>query len=261
MEHIVDFSRYSIDQPNSAAWRNLVSRCQADLAKTGMFNLPGFLRPDQAHLIATDLAPKFATEAFHHERDHNIYFKDTVDGLPEDHPALQRLRTSNRTLCADQLGENALIQLYDWPPFIQFLAETLGKSALFAMKDALARVNVMAYGNEEALNWHFDRSEFTTTLLLQEPDAGGVFEYAQDLRTASDPNYEGVAKLISGSLQPKQVSLSSGTLSVFLGANTAHRVTPVMGSRARMIAVFSYFDRPGVVFSKSERLGFYGREA
>ena len=27
----------------------------------------------------------------------------------------------------------------------------------------------------------------------------------------------------------------------------------------RMMAVFSYYDRPGVMFSDEERLGFYGR--
>jgi hypothetical protein len=52
----------------------------------------------------------------------------------------------------------------------------------------LARVNVMAYHDGEALNWHFDRSEFTTTLLLQNPEAGGLFEYRSDLPSDSNPN-------------------------------------------------------------------------
>ena len=55
--------------------------------------------------------------------------------------------------------------------------------------------------------------------------------------------------------------LQPGTLNVFRGRNTAHRVTPVRGKKSRMIAVFSYFDRPGVVFTESERLGFYGRRS
>ncbi len=43
---------------------------------------------------------------------------------------------------------------------------------LHTMDRPLARVNVMAYGEGQALNWHFDRSEFTTTLQLEQPDAG-----------------------------------------------------------------------------------------
>ena len=109
------------------------------------------------------------------------------------------------------------------------------------------------------MNWHFDRSEFTTTLLLQAPEAGGAFEYAKDLRSDSDPHYDGVADLLTGKTHTTQMEVDAGTLNVFKGRNTAHRVTPVQGNTARMIAVFSYFDRPGVNFSDQERLGFYGR--
>lgn len=46
---------------------------------------------------------------------------------------------------------------------------------------------------------------------------------------------------------------------MFKGKNTAHRVTPVMGDKARVVAVFSYYQSPGVHFSDRERIGFYGR--
>ena len=72
-------------------------------------------------------------------------------------------------------------------------------------------------------------------------------------------NYDKVADLLGGKLQPQQMHLGTGTLNVFRGVNTAHRVTPVQGATARMIAVFSFFDRPGVMFSEAERTGFYGR--
>jgi hypothetical protein len=55
--------------------------------------------------------------------------------------------------------------------------------------------------------------------------------------------------------------LKAGTLNVFRGKNTAHRVTTVQGSTDRMIAVFSYYERPNVMFSPEERVGFYGRAA
>jgi hypothetical protein len=50
-----------------------------------------------------------------------------------------------------------------------------------------------------------------------------------------------------------------GTLNVFKGKNTLHRITPPVGDRARLIAIFSYYERPGVSFSAEERRGFYGR--
>ena len=112
------------------------------------------------------------------------------------------------------------------------------------------------------MGWHFDRSEFTTTLLIQAPESGGDFQYRTDLRSDDDPNLDGVARLYAGDdPEMKTLRLAPGTLNVFKGKNTAHQVTPVRGDRRRMIAVFSYYERPGVLFSESERLGFYGRAA
>jgi hypothetical protein len=130
------------------------------------------------------------------------------------------------------------------------------------MEDPLARVNCMSYGPGECLNWHFDRSEFTTTLLLQAPEAGGAFEYRTDLRSDDDPNYDGVARMLNGEdPEVRSLTLTPGALNVFRGKNTAHRVTPVDGARNRVIAVFSFYDRPGVLFTEEERVGFYGRAA
>ena len=76
----------------------------------------------------------------------------------------------NHTVCADQISQSVPVWIYEWSHFITFLAAAMGKDALFPARDDLARVNVMAYREGEALNWHFDRSEFTTTLLLQAPE-------------------------------------------------------------------------------------------
>ena len=153
-----------------------------------------------------------------------------------------------------------VMAVYEYPPLAQFLAATMGRPALYVMPDPLACANVIAYRAGEALNWHFDRSEFTTTLLLQAPEQGGDFEYRTNLRTDTDPNYDGVAKLLEGrDPEARLLHLQAGTLNVFRGKNTAHRVTPVQGAVDRMIAVLCYYETPGVMFSPEERLGFYGR--
>lgn len=260
MQDILDLDTYPLDRVESSAWKALVARCRVDLAAQGMFNLDGLMRPGAAKAEMHRLAPLFESESFTHAREHNIYFLKTIDGLAPDHPALRRFRTSNRTLCADQISGGALERLYDWPPFARFLAATMGRARLHVMDDPLARINVMSYAEGQTLNWHFDRSEFTTTLLLQAPEAGGAFEYRTDLRSEDDPNYEGVARMLDGrDDQVRRLTLSPGTLNVFKGRNTAHRVTPVRVATPRVIAVFSYYDNPGVTFSKEERIGFYGR--
>ncbi|MBS0399733.1 MAG: 2OG-Fe(II) oxygenase, partial [Proteobacteria bacterium] len=69
-----------------------------------------------------------------------------------------------------------------------------------------------------------------------------------------------VGRVLNGDTDRIRVNpLSAGTLNVFAGKNSLHRVSTVEGDRSRMIAVFSYYERPGVLFSDRERLGFYGR--
>ncbi|WP_170416270.1 HalD/BesD family halogenase [Ruegeria atlantica] len=259
MRDLINLQDYPLNQPGSPNWIALVNDCKAMLAKDGLFNLAGFVKADALPTAVAELKPILEAEAFTHARKHNIYFKKEIEELPADHPALTEFETSNRTICADQMGQAAVIQLYEWPPFAQFLAAVMDKSELFTMQDPLARVNVMGYREGQALNWHFDRSEFTTTLLLQASEAGGEFEYDQDLRSQDDPNYAGVSDLLEGRRSPTRIALEPGTLNIFKGKNTAHRVTPVKGDRDRIIAVFSYYERPGVQFSDQERIGFYGR--
>jgi hypothetical protein len=260
MRDILDLDRYPLHKPGTPAWTALVEKCRADLARDGMFNLEGLVRADALVRAVAELRPVLDTLSFTHKRLHNIYFTKQVAGLSADHPALRTTQTINHTVCYDQITGSIPAWIYEWPSFIVFLAAAMQKEALFPMRDALARLNVMTYRDGEALNWHFDRSEFTTTILLQAPEAGGDFVYRGDLRNDADPNYDGVARLLEGKDdQVKTLKLAAGTLNVFRGKNTAHKVSTVKGARERIIAVFSYFDRPGVVFSKEEQIGFYGR--
>jgi len=260
MQHLLDLDRYPLHDVLSESGQALIETCRRDLAKNGMFNLAGFVRPRALAQCVTELRPILGDRAFTHRRYHNIYFKDEIAGLASDHPALRRFETTNQTICADQMANSLICRIYEWPPFVDFLAAVMDKKRLYPMADPLARVNVMSYRADEALNWHFDRSEFTTTLLLQSPAAGGEFQYRSDLRSEGDPNYNGVARLVAGECDAvRTLLLKPGTLNVFKGKNTAHRVTPVVGDRERIIAVFSYYERPGVQFSENERLGFYGR--
>ena len=262
MRDILDLDRYPLDRPGTPEWQALVARCRADLARDGMFNLEGFVKPAALQRAISEIGPVMDTLSFTHRRRHNIYFRKEIPGLPADHPALALCETVNHTVCADQITQSVPVWIYEWSHFITFLAAAMGKDALFPARDDLARVNVMAYRDGEALNWHFDRSEFTTTLLLQAPEQGGEFIYRTDLRSDDEPNYDGVAKLLRGEdPDVKSLQLTSGTLNVFRGKNTAHKVGKVKGTRERLIAVFSYFDRPGVVFSREDQLGFYGRAA
>ena len=86
-----------------------------------------------------------------------------------------------------------LSEVYAWPALAGFLARVMDKQALYPMADPLASVNVMEYRDgEPALGWHFDRSEFTTTLLLRAAGSGGAFQYRAAIRSLQDHGYDTV---------------------------------------------------------------------
>ncbi len=259
MKNLIDLERYPLDRLDSAAGKKLVAGCIDDLARKGMFTLEGFMRREVIEAILPDLLERIERESFTHAREHNIYFDDNITDLPVDHPALARVKTINHTLCGDQIAEQ-LRQIYLWPAVTEFLALVMQQPALYPMGDPLACANVIGYYEGEGLNWHFDRSEFTTTLLLQAPEKGGDFQYRHALRSAFDPNYDGIAKLLRGEdSEISTLKLGAGDLNVFKGVDTAHRVTPPIGDLARVITIFTYYETPGRMFSDEENLGFYGR--
>lgn len=259
MEQLINLDRYPLHRLETGAGRQLVEQCVDDLDRKGMFTLKGFMRQQIIDEILPGLLQKFERESFTHSREHNIYFNDEIEHIPTDHPALARLKTVNHTLCGDQLAE-PLRRIYEWAGLTGFLARVMQLPALYPMADPLACANVMGYYEGEGLNWHFDRSEFTTTLLLQAPRQGGDFQYRHELRSDQDPNYDGVARLLRDE-DPDlaTLKLGAGDLNVFKGKNTAHRVTPPIGDLARVVTVFSYYETPGRMFSDTENMGFYGR--
>jgi predicted 2-oxoglutarate/Fe(II)-dependent dioxygenase YbiX len=101
-----------------------------------------------------------------------------------------------------------------------------------------------------------------TTILLQESDGGGTFEYCPDLRRPEDENYEAVGRVLAGDRSAvRTLDIAPGALVLFRGRYSLHRVTPVEGTRPRIIAILSYDTKPGVVLTEFTRRLFYGRVA
>ena len=84
---------------------------------------------------------------------------------------------------------------------------------------------------------------------------------SKDLRDADvgDMNYDGVRAVLDGDRQPQVLSMEPGTLVLFRGRNSLHRVSPNESDTTRMLAVLAYNAEPGVELSESARMTFYGR--
>ena len=80
------------------------------------------------------------------------------------------------------------------------------------------------------------------------------------LRSADDRNDEGVRALLAGtSDRVRTMSGAPGTLALFRGHWSPHRVTPVEGNQMRVNAVLSYARTPGQRLKEETYRLFYGR--
>jgi predicted 2-oxoglutarate/Fe(II)-dependent dioxygenase YbiX len=58
---------------------------------------------------------------------------------------------------------------------------------------------------------------------------------------AADMNYDLTGNiLLDENMSPKSLDMKPGTLVLFRGQNSPHRVTPLQGSRTRMLVVLAY---------------------
>ena len=93
------------------------------------------------------------------------------------------------------------------------------------------------------------------------------FVYLSLFRSTGNENYDLVRQVLLASqagkdlsdLGVKQADLQPGTLVIFCGRNSMHRVTPVQGSKSRILAVLSYEQKPDVFLNEYTRMKFYGR--
>ena len=259
LEGILDLQRYPLQDRQAPAYGDLVEAKRADWRVSGICSLPGLIQPEAAARAAAELREAMDGRSFRHRSDHNIFFSDETEGLPPD-LAAPRLCTSHRTLTCDQLPGSIIRRVYEWDPLRAFIQDVLEAPRLYRMADPMACLNVMAYAEGDGLSWHFDRASFAVTILLQPAENGGRFEYRRNLRDATGADCEGIRRLLKGEdEQGRHSTAAAGTMTLFAGFGSAHRVAPVGPGQPRIMAVLGYMTEPGRQFSAAERPRFYGR--
>ena len=235
--------------------------CKKSVDQKGALILEGFLLPDALEQVRQEgLDNKH--KAYYCTEDHNVYLTDPDPDFSMEHPRNRQIVSSKGCITDDQMPLNSPLHvLYDCDIFRNFLCEVLGEEGLYDYADSLSSINLHYAGKGKELGWHFDNSSFATTLLIQKPDAGGVFEYVEDMRDADkgEMNFEGVNKVLDGKTNVKTMNMSEGTLALFRGRNAIHRVTPTQGDTTRMLVVLAYNSKPNVAISESASMTFYGR--
>ncbi len=256
----MDTTRYPLSDPTSAAWSGVVSQAQADLRRDGCSVLADFIRPAlRAELRAEGAA--IAPSAHYDVETVNAYNIALDTPLPADHPGRETMQRGNAFVPWDRIPPHALInRLYTSALFQRFVADCFGLAAVHPLGDPLAGlcVNVVSPGMSHP--WHFDTNEFTVSMLTQESESGGVFEFCPAIRSAREENFADVREVLSGGGRlVRRLALNPGDLQLFQGRYALHRVSTVEGATARHSAIFAYSERPGVIGNVERTRQLFGR--
>jgi hypothetical protein len=182
---------------------------------------------------------------------------------PAGHPRVTWGRSSVHTVAYDRFdpATSGLRALFEDDALLGFVAALLGRSPLHRYADPLGAMNLAVMVEGDELGWHFDQTDFVVSLALQSSEAGGEFESVQLIRSAADEAYDDVAAVLAGEAADRvsTTPMTPGTLMLFEGRHSLHRVTPVRGDTPRHVAWFGYDTKPGTTSSELLKLVRYGR--
>jgi hypothetical protein len=259
---IINTDRYPLDKLDDESSRGWISEVRQQLEDTGSCACENFVRPECLAEMAKQ-ANSITRLAYAGPIEVSPYFFNYRLGegevLADAHPLRRKGRRNLAQVAADLIPEDFLLtHLYRSNSMIDFLAAIIGQP-VYQNADPYQSLNLSVMNRGGCQQWHFDSGTMVTTLLLQEPDDGGVFEYVPAIRSVENENFAAVQQVLDGNRERvRQIKLKAGTLSLFRGHFSLHRVTEVLGDRQRLQAILGYTTKPGMKGSIESSILHYG---
>ena len=253
-ENIINLEQHPIQESDYS------KSCKDQLDSTGALVMKKFLTHETVKSLQAE-AREVRPLAYFCHQNHNAYLLDPDPDFPAEHIRNLEQVSDKGCITYDQVPENSLLRtLYEWPDFRKFLKQVLG-GPVYPYADALSSININYYEQGQQLGWHFDNASFAVTLMLQSPGQGGEFEYREKVRNSEkgDSAFADTEAVIKGKLQPKTLAIGDGSLVLFRGRNSLHRVAPVVSEHARILVTLNFNTEPGIMLSELARMAFFGR--
>ena len=257
---LVDLARFPLDAPGSARYDAVIDDARRQLAELGAAELSGFVTDAGVAALVAD-AESLAERAFHSGGVGTPYLE-----LPDDHwgPAHPRQRWMPYAVGAvgyDVMPKRSPLRaLYESDELLRFLCDVLDRGELHRYADPCGALNLAVMGHGDELQWHFDQTDFVVSLAIQAATQGGSFDVVPRIRSADDEHYDEVARVLAGDHEGVvTLPMTPGTLLVFEGRHSIHRVSPIGGDRLRHVGLLAYDTKAGTVSSDLLREIRYGR--
>jgi hypothetical protein len=259
---IINTDLYPVKQLSSASAQAWISEVKTDLKRNGSCTLENFVTGEALDIMVQQ-AKSITHLAYPGPTEVSPYFFNYQladdQNLPATHPTRRKGKRNLAQIAADLIPSKFLLShLYHSNLMLNFLS-AVTEQPMYRNQDPYQSLNISVMNQGGCQQWHFDSGDMVVTLLLQEPEGGGIFEYAPAIRAETDENFDEVLKVLDGgSEQVIQNRLRAGTLSLFRGHYSLHRVTPVEGERQRLQAILGYSTRPDLFGSKESSILHYG---
>jgi hypothetical protein len=259
-KELVDLDRYPVLDLDSPGAQRVLSAARAQLRMMGAAELPGFVHSEGLARLVED-ARALASQAYRSAGKGTPYLELPDTTFPPDHPRRHLGAFAVGVIAYDQFPVGSpLRQLYEWEPMMEFISAVLGRGRLYRYADPLGALNVAVMGEGDLLQWHFDQTDFVVSLAIQSSESGGDFEVAPRIRSQEDERYERVARVLEGEAdEVVRLPMTPGTLLIFEGRHSIHRVSAVRGTTHRLVGLLAYDTKPGTTSTELLRRARYGR--
>ncbi|KAL7540083.1 hypothetical protein ACHAXR_009859 [Thalassiosira sp. AJA248-18] len=256
----INYSKYPINKfenDDDGSFNSLLQSCISQMNRDGFVSLPNFLLPDSvASLTACVLQLEKDGVGFYSTDSHNVFLDEEddesdVSSFSDIHPRRIQLNSSKLIINAHDLllspkAPNLDDLFMSQPSILNFISSVM-QTKLYPSTDPHGKFYANIFSEGDGLNYHFDRSEYSISLILQPSEKGGEFQFVPNSRK----NVEGwdkmplhlddiVESFTPHSLEVKRPTLAAGDLYLFRGQNSLHRVSEISkGRRINIILTFN----------------------
>jgi len=260
MKEIINLETYPINNTGSIKYRELINYTRKQLNEDGCCVLSNFIKSDSIQRMKDEVDKKLSKIYFTNDK-HNPYFTKDDKMLPENHPKRIFSVRQSGYLNSDNLEKDSdLNKFYDLEEMLKFVSDSLEVFPLYKWADPLGKNPYSVMHTDHYFPWHFDGNEFTLSILVQKAEKGGLFEYAPDIRSKDNENFEEVTKVLKGDRKKvKSLDLKPGDLQIFKGRFSMHRVTKIEGKTSRYIALPCYVKDPLKINKPEHSKQVYGK--
>lgn len=269
----INFSKYPIhlfENDADGRYNSLVQNCIKQMNSDGFVSLPSFLLPDAVdRLTSCILELDKEGVGFYSTDSHNVFLDadEQIVASSPLHPSRIQLNSSKHIINANDLllAKEApdLNEIFmSQRSVLNFISSVMQKK-LYPSTDTFGKYYANIFREGDGLNYHFDRSEYSISLILQPSEEGGDFEFLPNSRRIVEGwdemivDIDDIAEAVAPHSSVKRPKLAAGDLYLFRGQNSLHRVSEIQkGKRINIILTFN--TEPDVRLNKYTLQKFFG---